>query len=84
MTMYRARCLFSDSGQLVAVMMDTGRLVGDAVESSGGLKTPVSDDWQTSKHAAWGLAAGQLDEMTRLLQEQADACRQRSVEELLS
>lgn len=84
MTLYRARCLFSDSGQLVAVMMDTGRLVGDAVESSGGLKTPATDDWQTSKHAAWDLAACQIEEATRVLQEQANACRQMAFEELLS
>jgi hypothetical protein len=88
MNVYRALPLFNDVGQFLAVMVETGSIEdrpdGAYVRCTEGYEVLYDGDWFHSRGVAWDACADRIEAMAASLREQADACRMRAAEEVLT
>jgi hypothetical protein len=84
MRVYRATP--TGNGYRVQIVVEVGRLVatpsGHLVELANGDREDT-DGWHVSRSAAWDAAGDQIEHLAHHLQTQANACRERSLEEVM-
>ena len=87
MEVFRATPIRAQDGS-AAVYVEKGYATetpyGVVVETVTGRRTPLNHTWHHSRYWAWTAAADTMDRWAADLHRQAEGCRQRAAEEVMS